>query len=147
MLSRFASNRQRVLNLADGVAKIPDKGIAALNREENRAILATFGDPESQATSSNTGLPQPIQVERKAGDTDIKTLTAQVYLLSQSHVGAMNSTARLPITTYYADRASEAAAEGYLPKLRNSARTSASSDEARSSFPEMDNRCSVVMMI
>ncbi len=45
-----------------------------------------------------------------------KTLTAQVYLLSQSHVGAMNSTARLPITTYYADRASEAAAEGYLPE-------------------------------
>ncbi|WP_169304934.1 hypothetical protein [Halorubrum lacusprofundi] len=43
-------------------------------------------------------------------------MTAQVYLLSQSHVGAMNSTARLPITTYYADRASEAAAEGYLPE-------------------------------
>ena len=106
----------RVLNLADGVAKVPDKGIAALNQEEGRAILATFGDPESQATSSNTGLPQPIQVERKAGDTDIETLTAQVYLLSQSHVGAVNSTARLPITTYYADRASEAAAEGYLPE-------------------------------
>lgn len=105
----------RVLNLQGGQANVPDKGIAALNEKEAHAILASFGKPESQATSQYTGLPQPIQVERKEGTTDIETLTSQVYLLSQSHIGAISATARLPITTYYADRASEAAAEGYLP--------------------------------
>lgn len=105
----------RVLDLEDGQASVPDKGIAALNESDAHAILASFGKPESQATSQYTGLPQPIQVEREAGRTDIKTLASQVYLLSQSHIGAMSATARLPITTYYADRASEAAAEGYLP--------------------------------
>jgi hypothetical protein len=105
----------RVLDLEDGQASVPDKGVAALNESDAHAILASFGKPESQATSQYTGLPQPIQVERKAGGTDIGTLASQVYLLSQSHVGAISATARLPITTYYADRASEAAAEGYLP--------------------------------
>jgi len=105
----------RVLDLEDGRASVPDKGIAVLNESEAHGILASFGKPESQATSQYTGLPQPIQVEREAGETDIETLASQVYLLSQSHIGAISATARLPITTYYADRASEAAAEGYLP--------------------------------
>ena len=111
----------RILDLEDGQASVPDKGVAALNKSDDHAILASFGKPESQATSQYTGLPQPIQVEREAGDTDIRTLVSQVYLLSQSHIGAISATARLPITTYYADRASEAAAEEYLPptsKLR-----------------------------
>jgi hypothetical protein len=111
----------RILDLEDGKASVPDKGIAALNRDDRHAILASFGKPESQATSTYTGLPQPIQVELKEGDTDIETIVSQVYLLSQSHIGAVSATARLPITTYYADKASEAAAEGYLPpttKLR-----------------------------
>jgi hypothetical protein len=105
----------RILDLKDGRASVPDKGIAALNESEAHAILSCFGKPESQATSRYTGLPQPIQVEREAGETDIETLASQVYLLSQSHIGAISATARLPITTHYADQASEAAAEGYLP--------------------------------
>ena len=111
----------RILNLSNGVAGVPDKGVATVNHNEGHAIVSTFGEPESLASSGNTGLPQPIQVEQKQGPTDIETLAAQVYLLSQSHIGASNATARLPITTYYADQASEAAAEGYLPptsKLR-----------------------------
>ncbi|OYR38618.1 Piwi domain-containing protein [Halorubrum sp. Hd13] len=105
----------RVLDLENGKASVPDKGVAAINESDAHAILSSFGKPESQATSQYTGLPQPIQVEREAGDTDIGTLASQVYLLSQSHIGAISTTARLPITTYYADRASEAAAEEYLP--------------------------------
>jgi argonaute-like protein implicated in RNA metabolism and viral defense len=112
----------RVLDLEDGQASVPEKGVAVLNESDAHAILASFGKPESQATSQYTGLPQPIQVQRQAGETEIETLASQVYLLSQSHIGAISATARLPITTHYADRPSEAAAEGYLPstsRLRN----------------------------
>ena len=49
------------------------------------------------------------------GDTDLLTLAEQVYWLSEMQVGS-TQTIRLPITTYYADRAAEFAQEGLLPR-------------------------------
>jgi argonaute-like protein implicated in RNA metabolism and viral defense len=95
-------------------AKIPDKGIAMIDEENNSSVLSTWGAPESQATSKYTGIPRPIQVSKKEGDTDIETLTKQVYLLAQAHIGVSNTTIRLPITTAYADKAGEAAINGWL---------------------------------
>lgn len=93
---------------------VPSKSVAAINENEPKATLVTFGSPETLAESEHSGLPRPIQIERVAGDTDIETIARQVYLLSQSHVGVHNSTARLPITTAFADRASKAATRGHL---------------------------------
>jgi hypothetical protein len=104
----------RILKWENKTAKIPDKGIAMIDEENNSSVLSTWGAPESQATSKYTGIPRPIQVSKKEGDTDIETLTKQVYLLAQAHIGVSNTTIRLPITTAYADKAGEAAINGWL---------------------------------
>lgn len=93
---------------------VPKKSVALLNQNKPKATIVTFGSPETLAESEHSGLPRPIQIERVAGETDIKTLARQVYLLSQSHVGVHNSTARLPITTALADEASKSATKGHL---------------------------------
>lgn len=59
-------------------------------------------------------VPRPIIVRRRRGDTRIGTLAAQVYWLSEMHVGS-TQTIRLPITTYYPHKAAESALEGLLP--------------------------------
>lgn len=103
----------RLVNAANYGYTTPAKGIATIDRALERAYLLTFGDPEDLA---GRGTPRPITVERAEGSTDIETLTRQVYLLSQCHIGVSNTTIRVPISTSYADRAAEAAANGHLPK-------------------------------
>jgi hypothetical protein len=103
----------RIVNQEGGFAN-PDKAIACINDEQHLAYIATYGQPEPLAKGT-TGTPRPITVERKHGDTNIETLTRQVYLLAQCHIGVANTTTRLPITTAYADRAATAAAKGHLP--------------------------------
>ncbi len=112
----------RVLKYSGAHFDTPQKATAAIYEDIPKAIVATFGEPETLASREGTGLPQPITVERAHGDTPIQTLAAQTYLLSQAHIGASNATARLPITTMYADLASTAAARQHLPptnKLRD----------------------------
>jgi len=53
-------------------------------------------------------------VRRRRGDIKPGILAAQVYWLSEMHVGS-TQTIRLPITTYYPDKAAEKALEGLLP--------------------------------
>ncbi len=112
----------RVLKYCGAHFDTPQKAIAAIYKDLPKSIVATFGEPEKLASRESTGLPQPITVERVHGNTPIETLAAQTYLLSQAHIGASNATARLPITTMYADLASTAAARQHLPptnKLRD----------------------------
>jgi len=106
----------RIVNGADYGYSTPSKGVASIDRAFERAYLLTFGDPEDLA---GRGTPRPITVERADGSTDIETLTRQVYLLSQCHIGVSNTTVRIPISTSYADRAAEAAANGHLPKTNS----------------------------
>lgn len=103
----------RIVNQQSGFVN-PDKGIACINDAQTLAYVVTYGQPEPLARGT-TGTPRPITVEHKHGATDIETLTRQVYLLSQCHIGVANTTTRLPITTAYADRAATAAAKGHLP--------------------------------
>lgn len=94
----------------DGIFR-PRRSMAAFAPNGKTAYLVTYGRNEP---AINDGVPRPITVERVAGNTDIETLARQVYLLSECHVSAANSTIRLPITTAYADKASDAVAKGYL---------------------------------
>jgi argonaute-like protein implicated in RNA metabolism and viral defense len=103
----------RVVNVTDYGYTTPSKGVASIDRALNRAYLLSFGDPEDLASR---GTPRPITVERAEGPTDIETLTRQVYLLAQCHIGVSNTTVRVPISTSYADKAATAAANGHLPK-------------------------------
>lgn len=103
----------RIVNQKSGFTN-PNKGVACINDEQDLAYIATYGQPEPLARGT-TGTPRPITVERTHGSTDIETLTRQVYLLAQCHIGVANTTTRLPITTAYADRAASAAAKGHLP--------------------------------
>lgn len=97
-----------------GMVSAPDKGVACLCEHVPKAYLGTYGPSEPALGENET--PRPITIERKTGDTDIETLARQVYLLTQCHVGSATSTLRMPITTYYADKAAEAAANGFLPQ-------------------------------
>ena len=52
---------------------------------------------------------------RELIEEHIETLTRQVSLSSQCHIGIANTATRLSITTAHADRAATAAAKGHLP--------------------------------
>lgn len=68
---------------------------------------------KSEIKGETNFVPRPIVVRRRLGDTSPGFLAAQVYWLSEMHVGS-TQTIR-PITTYYPDKAAEDALEGLLP--------------------------------
>jgi argonaute-like protein implicated in RNA metabolism and viral defense len=79
----------------------------------NEAVILTTGDREAKVSPNSS--PRPLRIKQRMGDTDLLTLAEQVYWLSEMQVGS-TQTIRLPITTYYADRAAEFAQEGLLPR-------------------------------
>lgn len=89
----------------------PEKGYA-WEHCENEAIILTTGGHETKVSPKSS--PRPLRIRKRLGETDILTLAAQVYWLSEMQVGS-TQTIRLPITTYYADKAAEAALDGILP--------------------------------
>ena len=93
--------------------EVADKGIGFVSEDNHHAFLATTGKPELQAGNS-LGTPRPIRITKRHGDTDLTTLTKQVYWLSEAHVASISRSTRLPITTYYADRCADHARKGYL---------------------------------
>lgn len=62
----------------------------------------------------NTGMAQPIRVNKVFGDSSIEDIAKDVYDLSYMHIGSINK-ARLPVTTYYADLSSTYGNRGLIP--------------------------------
>lgn len=93
--------------------EVAEKGVGFVSQNGEHAYLATTGKPELKPGNS-LGTPRPIRVVKRHGSTDLKTLTKQVYWLSESHVASISRSTRLPITTYYADRCADYARNGYL---------------------------------
>ncbi len=89
----------------------PDKGYI-WEYCPNEALILTTGKYEAKV--SNNSSPRPLRIRKRMGETDLILLAEQVYWLSEMQIGSMQ-TIRLPITTYYADRAAEYALEGLLP--------------------------------
>lgn len=79
---------------------------------DTKVAIMTIGQTEIKGGTNF--VPRPIIVRRRRGDTKIGTLAAQVYWLSEMHVGS-TQTIRLPITTYYPHKAAESVLEGLLP--------------------------------
>lgn len=90
----------------------PKRGWGWLH-SHNEAVILTTGAYEAKVSPNSS--PRPLRIKRRMGDTDLLTLAEQVYWLSEMQVGS-TQTIRLPITTYYADRAAEFAQEGLLPR-------------------------------
>ncbi len=82
------------------------------NNYYNEVAIMTTGKTELKG--GKNVVPRPIIVRRRLGSTSPIELAAQVYWLSEMHIGS-TQTVRLPITTYYADKAAEYALEGLLP--------------------------------
>ncbi len=89
----------------------PDKGYG-WEHCPNEAIVLTTGKRETKVSRNSS--PRPLRIRKKMGDTDILTLAGQVYWLSEMQIGS-TQTIRLPITTYYADRAAERLLEDLIP--------------------------------
>lgn len=89
----------------------PRRGWAWPISDTEVAIMTTG---QTEIKGGTNFVPRPIIVRRRRGDTRIGILAAQVYWLSEMHVGS-TQTIRLPITTYYPDKAAEYALEGLLP--------------------------------
>ncbi|NES85973.1 MAG: hypothetical protein F6K10_33875 [Moorea sp. SIO2B7] len=89
----------------------PEKGYA-WQHCHNEAIIMTTGKDEAKVSRKSS--PRPLRIRRRIGETDLLILAEQVYWLSEMQVGS-TQTIRLPITTYYADRAAECALEYLLP--------------------------------
>jgi len=88
----------------------PRRGWAWPISDTEVAIMTTG---QTEIKGGTKFVPRPIIVRRRRGDTRIGTLAAQVYWLSEMHVGS-TQTIRLPITTYYPDKGAEAALKGLL---------------------------------
>lgn len=93
--------------------QVAEKGVGMLCDNGNHAILATTGRPELKA-GNQVGTPRTLCVVKRGGSTDLDTLAKQVYWLSEAHIGSVSRSARLPITTFYADKCAEQAREGYV---------------------------------
>ncbi|MGK7900971.1 MAG: Piwi domain-containing protein [Hormoscilla sp.] len=78
----------------------------------NEAVILTTGSRETKVSPKSA--PRPLRIRKRMGDTDLLTLAEQVYWLSLMQVGT-TQTVRLPITTYYADRAASRALKDLLP--------------------------------
>lgn len=89
----------------------PQRGWSWSYSEVEAAVMTTG---VREIKGSKNFVPRPINIRRRLGNTQIGILAAQVYWLSEMHVGS-TQTVRLPITTYYADAAAEYALEGLLP--------------------------------
>ncbi|WP_123535917.1 Piwi domain-containing protein [Halosimplex salinum] len=90
---------------------IADKGVAFHVHNGDHSYLTTTGGKEG-----SPGTPRPLQIVKRHGSTDLDTLAEQTYWLSESHVGSLSRSTRLPITTYYADKCADFAMKGYLTK-------------------------------
>lgn len=91
--------------------EIADKGVAFHVHNGEHSYLTTTGGNEG-----SPGTPRPLQIVKRHGSTDLDTLAEQTYWLSESHVGSLSRSTRLPITTYYADKCADFAMKGYLTK-------------------------------
>ncbi|WP_179228469.1 Piwi domain-containing protein [Leptolyngbya ohadii] len=89
----------------------PQRGWGWSLSDEEVALMTTGAKEIKGGTNF---VPRPITIRRRMGNTTPGTLAAQVYWLSEMHIGS-TQTIRLPITTYYADAAAEYALEGFLP--------------------------------
>ena len=89
----------------------PDRGWAWVHNDHEAIVLTTGA---KQAKVAPNASPQPLLVRRRHGQTDILTIAAQIYWLSEMHIGS-TQVIRLPITTYYADRIAEVALKDCLP--------------------------------
>lgn len=78
----------------------------------DEAVILTTGDREAKVSSNSS--PRPLRIRKRMGEMDLLTLAEQVYWLSEMQVGS-TQTIRLPITTYYADRAAGFTQEKLLP--------------------------------
>lgn len=81
-------------------------------RGNDEAVILTTGDRESKVSENSS--PRPLRIRHRIGEMDVLTLAEQVYWLSEMQVGS-TQTIRLPITTYYADRAAEFVQEKLVP--------------------------------
>jgi argonaute-like protein implicated in RNA metabolism and viral defense len=103
----------RGVELAEpGDCQNPDKGYA-WNYCHKEAIVLTTGKWEAKINRTNSS-PRPLRIRQRLGETDLMVLAEQIYWLSEMQVGS-TQTIRLPITTYYADRAAEWVLEKLLP--------------------------------
>lgn len=107
------SGNPRIAEYIDDSFEVAEKGVGFVSDDDHHAFLATTGKPELKAGNS-LGTPRPIRITKRHGDTDLASLTKQVYWLSEAHVGSISRSTRLPITTYYADRCADHAWKGYL---------------------------------
>ncbi len=101
----------RAVAINNGGYTNPEKGYG-WEHCPKEAIILTTGKAETKVSKNSS--PRPLRIRLIMGDTDILTLAGQVYWLSEMQV-ASTQTIRLPITTYYADRAAEYSLEGLLP--------------------------------
>ena len=89
----------------------PDKGYI-WEHCPNEALILTTGKQEAKVSPNSS--PRPLRIRKRMGGTNLMLLAEQVYWLSEMQVGSIQ-TVRLPITTYYADKAAEYALESLLP--------------------------------
>lgn len=110
--------KTRILRYDDDI-KVPQKGVAFIDELNSSSIILNWGAPEYLA-ERNKGIPRPLQINKKCGSTSIDTISKQIYLLSQANISVDNTTVRLPITTFYADKVGEASINGWLSNKNTS---------------------------
>ena len=73
----------------------PSSGSAVI--KDNTAYIVTTD------VISRLGAPRPLLLVHRHGNLSVESITRQIYILSEIHIGSMR-TSRLPLTTLYADK-------------------------------------------
>jgi len=72
------------------------EGGSAVIKNNTAYIITTDVKP-------HLGAPRPLLLVHRHGNLSMKSITRQIYVLSEMHIGSMR-TSRLPLTTLYADK-------------------------------------------
>lgn len=101
--------RRKIVEIGQLGYHNPAKGAYLLEGQKGYLVTTQIEEKKGMGT------PSVLMVEKIYGETDLKILLEQIFILAEIHVGALQNT-RLPITTGYAD--SMCKAINYLPEGR-----------------------------
>jgi len=107
------SGQPRIATYENDQFKIADKGLGFVDADQGEAILHPWGIPET-TQDNQQGTPRTLGIVKDSGPTDLHTITAQVYWLTEMHFGSPARSTREPVPIKYADSAAEYVREGYV---------------------------------
>ena len=107
------SGQPRIASFIGEKFQIAPKGIGFVDTDRARAVLHSWGTPETKQDNAQ-GTPRTLGIVKDSGPTDLETITKQVYWLTEMHFGSPARSTREPVPIRYADDAATFVRKGFV---------------------------------